>query len=204
MASLSVGGSISITGDISTLNVTGARPPALVERSLGFAAGRLAAGYWLLLLKQVPGIDDFIFGGTTLRSGGKLGLPGKSAAEDAARISVDAQMREEYGPADYLAHKKGAIGRSGFVYGPNRLMKIIPETSHDSNLASFDQYPMGGGHLQWKLIVPKPFFVAMRVRPDGMATTPTMDVQLVHGAPMDLYANRSKLIRYLETVTPPA
>jgi hypothetical protein len=204
VAVLELGGSFPISGDISTLNATGARAPALVERSLGFAAGRLAAGYWLLLLKQVPGIDDFIFGGTTLRSGGKLGLPGKSDAEDEARMTVDAQMRADYGPAGYLAHKKDAIGRSGFVYGPNRLMKIIPNTPHDSNLSSHDQYPMGGGSLQWKLVVPRPFFVAMRVAPDGLATTPTMSVQLLHGKPMDLYDNRARLIRYLETVIPPA
>jgi hypothetical protein len=196
------GASLSVTGDISTLNVTGVRPAGDVERNLGFAPGRLSAGYSLLLLKQAPGIDDFIFGGTTLRSGGKLGLPGKSVAEDDARRSVDAQMREEYGASGYLALKKTVLATSGSVSGARRLVKIIPVTRHDPTLSSNDQYPMGGGHLQWKLIVAKPFFVAMQVDACGLATTLAIKAQIVRGTPMELYANRSKLIRYLETLIP--
>jgi hypothetical protein len=203
MALPPLGISISISGDISTLNATGVRPPAVVEHNLGFAANRLAAGYALLLLKQVPGIDDFVFGGTTLRSGGKLGLPGRSAAEDAARIAVDDRMRSEHGAAGYLSLKQAAIGRAS-VYGAERLVKIMPKTAHDPSLSSYDQYPMGGGFLQWKLTVPKPFFVAMHVDADGMATTPTLALQIVHGKPMDIYENKARLIRYLETVVPPA
>jgi hypothetical protein len=82
---LKVGATGSFSGHVTTLNWIGPRPPADIERNLGYGPGRLSSGYWVLLLVQGLTPGDFEFDGTTLRSGGKLGLPGDTVAEDAAR-----------------------------------------------------------------------------------------------------------------------
>jgi len=193
-----VGSLFTTTGDITTLNWIGVRPRESVERSLGFAPGRLAAGYWLLLLKNSLAAGDFEFGGTTLRSGGKEGLPGKTAQEEAARIKVAERIREERGEDGYNHLKAWALRTSGVIIGPNRLAKVLPVTAHDASLTSAEQYPMGGGGLQWNLKNPRDFLTAMFVDANGLATAPGFSLQLANAPFQTLLDNRTALIRYLE------
>lgn len=91
------------SGDITKLNaIGGPRPPADIERMLGYRSGRLARGYYLLLLTQPLGVDDFDFAGTTLRSGGREGLPAATINADSTRRHVSDRMRQEQGDLEYL------------------------------------------------------------------------------------------------------
>ncbi len=197
---LSVGLNLSCSGDITTLNWIGVRPAASVEASLGFEAGRLAAGYWLLLLKEPLSPGDFELSGTTLRSGGKVGLPRSSAEEDALRQTVAERIRAERGADGYELLKAATLRSSGAIVGPTRLAKCLPVTPHDPGLAPDQQYPMGGGGLQWTIREghERGFLVAMHVDAQGVATTSQHRLALADDSPVQLYENRRTLIRYLE------
>jgi hypothetical protein len=196
-AMLKVGETRTFTGNVTTLNWIGPRPPAEVERNLGYGPGRLGAGYWVLLLVRELTPDDFEFEGTTLRSGGRLGLPGATAAEDAARSRMHDQILVERGPAGYRALQEQAL-RSVKTAGPERIAKVLPETGHDPAMAPSLQYPMGGGGLQWtiKKSRPVPFLVAMHVDRNGLATTPTFSTSLAPGP--NVYEHRARVMKYLE------
>ncbi|WP_172330383.1 hypothetical protein [Mangrovicoccus sp. HB161399] len=56
---------------------------------------------------------------------------------------------------------------------------------------------MGGGGLQWNLVRPCPFLLAVQVAPDGTARTPEFAVDLSSG-----YDARAKLRRYMEGAMP--
>lgn len=195
---LTVGANASVKGNITTLVWTGVRPAESIERAIGYAPGRLSAGYWLLLLKAPLVGADFELAGTTLRSGGKVGLPGSTPAEESSRKTVQKQIEDERGRDGYLDLKAWALANGGAITGPNRLAKIIAVTGDDPHVMPNIQYPMGGGGLQWNLVAEKEFLVAMRVDASGLAVTPHMTAQLRAGLPADIYDNRAKLIRYLE------
>ncbi|WP_394887169.1 hypothetical protein ACG873_20595 [Mesorhizobium sp. AaZ16] len=86
------------------------------------------------------------------------------------------------------------------IVGSNRIAKVRPVTRHDANMPPDLQYPMGGGGLQWTLVKKKKFLVAMEVRPDGTAITPSFTVALSENQPaQQLYANRHKIAAYLQS-----
>ena len=66
----------------------GPRSARNLERSLGYAEGRLSAGWAVLVLKEKLAPLDFEFDGITLRSGGREGLPAASWEADELRPRV--------------------------------------------------------------------------------------------------------------------
>ena len=196
---LIVGQKATLTGDVTQFKAIGAKAPAGVETMLGYAAGRLSRGYYICLLvgKLAPG--DFEFGGLTLNSGGKAGLPGKTREADALRPRVHNQILQKYGDKGY-EHMQSAVLQTITATGPERIVKIIPTTAHDDDAIPADQYPMGGGSLQWRLLKPgKEFFVAAFVDAQAEAQTPDFKVSIAANA---AYDGRARLYKYLETVAP--
>ena len=194
-----VGTLVQLSGDVTTLNWIGPRPPRNVEINLGFAPGRLAAGYWIALLKDPLLPDDFAFGGTTLRSGGRLGLPAANAADDALRPRVHDQIVAQYGTNGYRQLQQKALAIAA-ISGPNRIAKLLPVTPHDAQLAPSLQYPMGGGGLQWTIdrAHKKNFLIALHVDPNGLADAGSFTVSLADNQPFQqLYDARARVARYL-------
>lgn len=181
-------------GDITTNNWVGARSGAALEASLGFGKGRLAEGWWILVLKQKLAPADFIFSGLTIRSGGREGLPAPTQAEDEARLHVHAALLNKYGADEVARMQRKALDRIQYQ-GPERLVKVVPVTPHSAALAPSEQYPMGGGGLQWTLRRPCEFLVAVQVDRDSVARAPSFSVFIGESAPYD---NRHKLARYIE------
>lgn len=194
-----VGSMLQLSGDVTTLNWIGPRPPRAIEVSLGFAAGRLAKGYWIAVLKKPLQPDDFDFSGTTMRSGGRFGLPASTAAADTLRPRVHDRIMAERGPAGYRQLQIKALA-SVSISGPNRIAKVLPVTGHDPVMAPNLQYPMGGGGLQWTIdrARKKNFLVALHVDPAGMADAGTFQVSLWAGQPFQqLYDARARIARHL-------
>ena len=191
----------TFTGDVTTLNWIGPRPRSDIERNVGYGPGRLAAGYWVLLLVEYLTPEDFEFSGTTLRSGGRLGLPAKTPALDTLRPRVHDRIAAERGADGYRNLQKQVL-RSIASVGPNRIAKVLPEDRLNRPARPNEDYPMGAGSLQWTLVPPgKRFLVAMHVSADGTATTPRFSVSLAENQPGHvLYDNRAKISRYLANV----
>ena len=184
-----------LTGNITTLIWIAARAPKEVEKSLGYGPGRLSAGYQVALLTEPLAQSDFEFDGTTLRSGGKLGLPLADQVAEDNRARVHDQVVKDRGEAGYRRLQDWALGNIA-LSGPDRIAKVLPATRHDAGLTADVQYPMGGGGLQWKLVRPKNFLVALEVDADGTARGPGFALSLLPGAP---YENRARVMRYLES-----
>lgn len=183
-----------IHGNITTLNWIKPGFEQDTAKSLGYHPARLAQGYWLLLLTRLPQPQEFEFDGITLRSGGRLGLPAKTAAADAARTRVHDEILRERGSRGYADFQKNAL-KSASVKGADRLVKVIPDLPHDPTMPPDKQYPMGGGGLQWKLLPPGlPFLAAARIEGNGAAQIPgkTLDAR-------NSYDDRATLRRYLQS-----
>lgn len=191
---LVVGSTTRLSGNVTTLTWIGARSPAAVEQSLGYGSGRLTQGYWIALLKDPLTPADFEFDGTTLRSGGRMGLPGTTNAADALRPRVHDLAMQQRGAGGYQQLQQMALA-SVKLSGDQRIAKVIPVAAHDPAMAPDMQYPPGGGGLQWKILRPgKNFLIALEVSPSGLATAPGFAVNIGPGAPYD---NRAKVMNYL-------
>lgn len=191
---LVLGGTDTFTGDVTTLKWIGARPPNVIEASLGYHSGRLADGYWILLLTEKLQPADFEFGGTTLRSGGREGLPDADATREANRPRIHDRLQTERGAGGYEALQTLVLKNTQYK-GPDRIAKVLPLRPHDATLTQDVQYPPGGGGLQWKLVKPKSFLVALKVGPSCIAEAPGFTASVADGAP---YEGRAKVARYLE------
>jgi hypothetical protein len=194
---LVLGSEVLLTGDVTQNRWVGARSARDLERSLGYGAGRLANGWTILLLKQQLDPPDFKFSGITLRSGGREGLPAATPDADKARRHVSDAILMERGETGYLELQRRAL-REIAATGPVRIVKVIPTTPHSSSMQPSDQYPMGGGGLQWTLLKPCKFFVAMTVDANGiaiLAATPPFSVFLGESA---RYEDRAKVAKFLD------
>jgi len=192
---LVLGGTVDWSGDVTQNQWVSARSARGLEKSLGFAEGRLSAGWWILVLKQKLTPQDFIFAGLTLRSGGRYGKPADTPEEDDTRLHVHCDMLRKYGAAELDRMKRKALVDIAYT-GPRRLVKVVAVTRHSMTEAPSKQYPMGGGGLQWTLRRDCEFFVAVRVDAHGNALTPNFSVFLGESA---AYADRDRLARYIET-----
>ncbi|MBN8633305.1 MAG: hypothetical protein J0L76_20920 [Rhodobacterales bacterium] len=190
---LILGQPISLTGNVTTLQWIKPGFEAETEAALGYHRGRLAQGYWIMLLKQLPGPGQFTFDGTTLNSGGRTGLPAATQAADHLRPKVHDQILAQRGAAGY-ADLQARVLTNVQVQGEHRIAKVLPGTRHDAAMAPNQQYPAGGGGLQWVITAPGlPFLAAAEVRADGTVAIPGRIFDLKTGD----YAVRAALRQYL-------
>ena len=191
---LTLGNTETISGDVTTLQWIKPGYEGDIERALGYHPGKLAQGYYILLLTRKPQPAEFEFSGTTLRSGGRAGLPAASDALDALRPKVHAEMQVKYGAAGYTDLQTNVL-KTITIKGDQRICKVLPDLRHNPGMAPNDQYPMGGGGLQWTLKKPGiPFLVAVRVNANGTADMPMgVSVDLAKGG----YEARAKLRQYM-------
>ncbi|PVB59319.1 hypothetical protein [Labrenzia sp. 011] len=190
----------AISGNISRLRAIILANYRATEKNIGYHAGRLSLGYKLLVLKTPPKPEDFEFHGTTSRSGGRYGLPAQTAAEDRRRVSVHEDILQERGEKGYREFQKHVLSISTFT-GPDRLVKILPETRHDDDMSPDRQYPPGGGFLQWNLKKPGlPFLFAAHFLADGTVKTKGATYRLNSGSIDTDLRQREKLQHFLQTV----
>jgi hypothetical protein len=191
--SIILGHPVILSGNVTTLQWIKPGAEAETEAALGFQRGRLGKGYWVLLLRQLPRPDQFTFDGTTLNSGGRLGLPAATLAADRLRPKMHDQILVQRGVAGYADLQAHAL-RDAKVLGEHRIAKVRPATLHNDAMAPAVQYPAGGGGLQWSISPPGlPFLAAAEVRPDGTVAIPGKVLDLRSGG----YAARAALRHYL-------
>ena len=191
--SIVLGQPTTLSGNVTTLQWIKPGYEGTTEDSLGYHQGRLAQGYWVMLLQRLPTPKEFAFDGTTMRSGGRVGLPLRTTTADALRPKVHDQIMAQRGAAGYQALQQATLGQVS-VTGDQRIAKVLPAIRHSNTMAPADQYPMGGGGLQWVILPPGlPFLAAAEVRADGTVTIPGEVLNLRTSG----YEARVKLRRYL-------
>lgn len=191
---LNLGDYAYLTGDVTQNRWVGARSARTLEQSLGYGAGRLSAGWKVLLLKQKLEAADFQLSGITLRSGGREGLPADTVLADKLRKRVHDQVMAERGPAGYRDLQAWALQHIT-EKGEDRIVKVVPVTRHSDSMKPSEQYPMGGGGLQWTLTRPCKFLVAMAVDENSIACLANgYSAFLGESASYDV---RAKINRYL-------
>lgn len=190
---ITLGQLANLTGNVTTLKWIKPGFEADTEAALGYHRGRLAQGYWIMVLKRLPQPHEFTFDGTTLNSGGRMGLPGQTEAADKLRPRVHDRVMAERGAAGYADLQRRTLGHVA-IQGDQRIAKVLPALRHDAGMAPADQYPMGGGGLQWVITAPGlPFMAAAEVRPDGTVAIPGQVLNLRTGG----YDARARLRQHL-------
>ncbi|WP_292688687.1 hypothetical protein [Novosphingobium sp.] len=137
---------------------------------------------------------SFIYAGTAMRSGGRMGVPAETEKLDKQRPHVHDLLLKAYGDDGYRHAQAADLYRIA-PRGHNRLVKVFTIVRHIDGMEPATQYPVGGAHLQWTLIKPRDFICGAFVDGDGLAKTPSFTVSIAPGAPQ---ANFFRLERYLE------
>ena len=150
-----VGDIVQMTGFFTKALFLRAQSAGELERRLGYAEGRMKAGWRLLFLERSPLPDDFEFMGYSQMSGGMplghLAPVGGLTAEQSLRV-------QGY---DLPALKRKIIRDVFCVSGADRLAKAIPLDAATGPAP----YPPGSGIPQWKLVRPLPFRVIADLGP---------------------------------------
>jgi hypothetical protein len=128
--------------------------PAELERRLGYAPGRLAEGWTLLFLEQMPAPEDFELIEFARMSPGPPGRLAVRAGKSAREILAESG-------GDMLDLKQKIIAERFRLSGPDRLARVVPVSDPDGPVP----FPPGGDIVQWQLVRALSFRVAMTIPP---------------------------------------
>jgi hypothetical protein len=149
MAKLRLHQSISVDGYVTQHHFLRGQDARELERRVGYGAGRLKDGFYLLFLNRVPKPDEFELKGYSHLPGGK-----PVGATD------DAEAHLKAGHFDIEKLKLLLIKSKFTVSGSDRLAKILP-------FADGSSYPPGSGIPQWRLTKKLPCIVAAVIEAGG-------------------------------------
>jgi hypothetical protein len=149
----SPGQRVAMTGFFTKARFLRQQPASELERRLGYAQGRLAKGWWLLFLEQMPTPNDFEFMGYSYMSGG--------ASQGHLRPGPTAEQELKAGKYDVFGLKRRTILQTFRLAGPDRLAKVVPIDGAGGSMP----YPPGSGFPQWRLTQPLSFRVWGSVGP---------------------------------------
>lgn len=138
------------------------QPAAELERRLGYRAGRLREGWWLLFAMKMPAPEGFEVAGYSQMSGGVVQghLP-----RPADPRTAEARLRDD--GHDLIGLKTRLVEQTFKLTGPERLAKVVP-VADAHGTPGVPDYPPGSGIPQWKLTQGLPWRVAAFVEADGV------------------------------------
>ena len=126
---------ISVKGSITLEKYLRGKTLLQLEEMLGFHSGRFRQGISVAALQRLPLKHEFILQGYNQVANHKFDKRSLNAL--------------------HIPTLKEILTRDVWkLYGPNRLIKVIPVTPHDENTHSDVQYPAGWGIPQWIIIDP--------------------------------------------------
>jgi hypothetical protein len=139
-------------------------PPAQIELRLGYRAGRLRLGFWLMFLTRKPTAAEFEFRAYSHMSGG---IEEGHKPENANNPTAEDRLRQ--GGYDLARLKERIIRETFQLAGPDRLAKVRPiAPAHGEK--DVPDYPQGRGVPQWTLTVPLPWVAVAFVAPGATYT----------------------------------
>jgi hypothetical protein len=128
-----------------------------LEQRLGYGTGRLANGWWLLFLEQMPQPNDYEFMAYSHMSGG---VPQGHLNPPGGRTTEQSLQSKGF---DMTVLKQKTIRDTFTLTGPDRLAKVIPVLGGDA-------YPQGKGIPQWKLLRDLTFRAVAEIAPNQTYT----------------------------------
>ena len=196
-----LGKSVFASGCVTRLVDVVNRSPGDLEDLVGFHRGRLADGFYLLVLTDSLSPGEFEFFGYTYFSGGRFGLPSNDPAQEGARRGVHATMQIDYGDAG-LKRIEDKFARAIRPKGVERYVKIAPMILHDQAMGSADQYPasrLGITQLNILRSAAKRFYIAAKVSGSSWALADGQTIDVSKAGYGLSYADdpRRKVVRYL-------
>jgi hypothetical protein len=123
---------IQVSGCITQEKYIKGKSLSEIERILGFHYGRLNSGIVVAALLKIPGNDQFNLLGYTQVSEHRF--------NNNALSGLDVTKIKNFIRANVFT-----------LTGIDRLIKVIPNTGHQSGVSDDEQYPPGHGVPQWKL-----------------------------------------------------
>jgi hypothetical protein len=176
-ARLRVNQIVESAGDVTQLRSIIHQPPRVLEKRIGFEAGRLAKGWLVLQLIDKVGSGEFAYGGSTAASGGFD--PDNLVENDGVkyRVHVSDVQRNAF-LADTGSNTQADEKFSHFMVNQLtllndrqsdcRIVKVRPKMDHDKSKPAYVQYPDAprhGGIKQWTLFCRKRFLVVADIPP---------------------------------------
>lgn len=129
---MQVGDHVSVTGCITQDKFLRGRTLRQMEQNLGFHAGRLRDGAYVVALRELPRAQDFAFAGYSQVA--------------THRTTPGIRLNEQVAKANVMA------GWS--LVGPGRLVKVLAAIRHNPDMELDAQYPPGHGVPQWDVLGP--------------------------------------------------
>jgi len=119
-----------------------------LERKIGYHTTRLEKGFFIAQLLKIPNLNEFELSGYSITPAHKFINPQK----------LDIQKLKE-------------LARNHFLkIGTVNLLKILPISLHNVNMADDIQYPIGLGIPQWKLIQPVAMMIIRKIESNFQGT----------------------------------
>ena len=134
------------------------KPPSDIEARIGYAPGRLGAGFVLLFLKEQVAGDEFAYAGHSHFSGGRIGHP--RLGESRERVETDLARLV----SDVAAMRRRQAATIFQLFGSHRIVKLVPIAPEDPRRPDHENYPVGSGIPQFILTVEKLFVAGCVVR----------------------------------------
>lgn len=149
---LRVGEMQKLQGDFSKALYYRSQSSSEVERRIGYRAGRLREGWWLMFLTVLPTPEQFEYRGYSQMSGGREQghLPQYSSgptAEDRLKSGGFNLTGSEH---QQRGLKQKTIAEVFRLSGPERLAKVRP-VAREHGDPDVPDYPPGAGIPQWTL-----------------------------------------------------
>lgn len=129
---MKLGDNLSVSGCFTKEKFIAGRTLGEIEKILGFHTGRLASGISVAAILELPNLDQFELGAYSNVASHRFKLP-----QDLNISKIKAEAR-------------GTWTTAGF----ERIVKVLPDTRHNSNMDPDIQYPPGQGAPQWVAKVP--------------------------------------------------
>jgi hypothetical protein len=191
-----------LRGDVTQLQAIAMATPLELAARLGLAPERMVRGYWICVMDYEPDDEkfmrrftrDFIYAGTTMRSGARMGVPAATEKKDKLREHSHDVIMKSYGKDGYDRAKLADLQRITSK-GHSRLVNVVTFVRHIKHMSPATQYPVGGPHLQWTLTNTKPLTCAALIDGQGIAHFAGQSLPISPGSPQ---TNFFKLERYLE------
>jgi hypothetical protein len=148
-----------LEGDFSKALYYRGQPANEVERRIGYRAGRLRNGWWLMFLTVLPAVDQFEYRGYSQMSRGieQGHLPQN-------RWAPTAEDRLGRAGNDLKAMKQKTLAEMFRLSGHERLAKVRPVAREHGDPDVAD-YPPGTGIPQWTLTKPLVWVAAAYIGP---------------------------------------